>query len=141
MLIRKLFHEQNVEQLKKLDGNRNATNACNNQSIFVLAILEKMKATRLKIFSKEFNSVINDTLRKGSVKLTNSQLSKLKSVPKNETEITLRTTKQNFQDEKLPHKFFPATRENTKTKNAVLNNMSTVIKLSCLKQINQVNFV
>ena len=37
-----------VGQLKKLDGNYNATDAGNDQSMFVLAIVEKIKETRLK---------------------------------------------------------------------------------------------
>ena len=65
---------------------------------------------------------------KANVKLINSQPRKLKSAPKNGTEITLRTTKQNFQDEKLPHKLFLTTRENIKTKNSVPNNISNRYK-------------
>ena len=37
-----------VGQLKKLDNDRNATDACNDQSMVVLTILEKIKKTRLK---------------------------------------------------------------------------------------------
>ena len=37
-----------VGQLKKLDDDGNATDASNGQSMFVLAILEKIKETRLK---------------------------------------------------------------------------------------------
>ena len=37
-----------VEQLKKLDDNYNATDAGNDQSMFLLTILEKIKETRLK---------------------------------------------------------------------------------------------
>ena len=38
-----------VGQLKKLDPEDNATDAaCNDQSMFVLTILEKIKETRLK---------------------------------------------------------------------------------------------
>ena len=37
------------------------------------------------------------------VKLTKSQLNKLKSAAKNKTGTILRSAKRNFQDEKLPH--------------------------------------
>ena len=36
-------------EIKKLDVNDNATDAGNDQSMFVLTILEKIKGTRLKI--------------------------------------------------------------------------------------------
>ena len=36
-------------EIKKLDVNDNATDAGNDQSMFVLAILEKIKGTRLKL--------------------------------------------------------------------------------------------
>ena len=42
----------------------------------------------------------------GKVKLTNTQLKKIKFVAKNKTEITLRITKKNFQDEELLHELF-----------------------------------
>ena len=57
------------------------------------------------------------------VKLTNTQLNKSKSATKNKTGTTLRITKKNFQDEKLPHELFITIR------NAFANNMSTDIKL------------
>ena len=37
---------QLVGQLKKLDGDGNATDAGNDQSLFILTILEKIKETR-----------------------------------------------------------------------------------------------
>ena len=64
------------------------------------------------------------------VKLTNTQLNKLKSLTKNKTGTTLRITKKNFQDEELPHKLLLTTRQTTKVRNAFANNMSTDIKLS-----------
>ena len=66
-------------------------------------------------------------------KLTNTQLSKLRSVSKNHTGTTLRITKENFQDEKLPHELFFSTRQKTKITNALANNMSTDIKLNKVK--------
>ena len=49
------------------------------------------------------------------VKLTNTQLKKLRFAVKNKTETILRITKKNFQDEELPHELF-LTREKLKKK-------------------------
>ena len=48
------------------------------------------------------------------VKLTNTQLNKLKSAAKNEIETILKINKKNFQDEELPHKLFLPTRQVSK---------------------------
>ena len=64
------------------------------------------------------------------VKLTNTQLIKLKSAAKTKTGTILRINKKNFEDEELRHELFLATRETTKIRNAFSNNMSTDIKLS-----------
>ena len=64
------------------------------------------------------------------VKLTNTQLNKLKSAAKNKTETTLKITKKTFQDEELPHELFLATRQKTKIRNAFANNKSADTKLS-----------
>ena len=64
------------------------------------------------------------------VKLTNTQLSKLKSAAKNETVTILRLNKKQFEDEELLHESFLITRKATKIKNAFANNMSADIKLS-----------
>ena len=61
------------------------------------------------------------------VKLTNTQLSKLKYAAKNRTEAILKLNKK---DEELPHKLFLTTRQTTKIRNAFANNTSTDIKLS-----------
>ena len=64
------------------------------------------------------------------VKLTNTQLNKLKSAAKNNAGTILRKNKKNFEDEELPHELFLTTRQRTKIKNAFAKNMSTDIKLS-----------
>ena len=64
------------------------------------------------------------------VKLTNTQLNKLKSAAKNRTGTILRLNKKNFGDEELPHKLFLTTRQTAKIRNAFASNMSTDIKLS-----------
>ena len=55
--------------------------------------------------------------RKTRVKLTNTQLSKLKSAAKNKTGTILRLNKKNFVDEEL-HELFLTTRQIAKTRNA-----------------------
>ena len=62
------------------------------------------------------------------VKLTNTQLKKLKSEAKNKSR-TILITKKNYQDEELPHELF-LTRQITKIRNAFANSMSTDIKLT-----------
>ena len=68
-----------------------------------------------------------------SVKLTNTQLNKLKSAAKNKTGTTLRITKKNFRDEDLSHSLFLTIRKETKMRYAFANNVSTDIKLSKAK--------
>ena len=48
------------------------------------------------------------------VKLTNTQLNKLKSAAKNKPGTTLRLTKKNIEDKKLPHELFLTTRQTPK---------------------------
>ena len=64
------------------------------------------------------------------VKLTKTQLNKLKSAAKNKTGTILRLNKKEFEDEELPHEIFLTTRQTTKTKSAFANNVSTDIKLT-----------
>ena len=58
------------------------------------------------------------------VKLTNTQLNKLKSAAKNMTGTILRLNKKNFEDEELPLELFITTRQTTKIRNAFPNYMS-----------------
>ena len=64
------------------------------------------------------------------VKLTNTQLNKLKSAAKNKARTILRLNKKNFEVEEFPHELFLTTRQTTKIRNAFANNMSTDIRLS-----------
>ena len=59
------------------------------------------------------------------VKLTNTQLNKLKSAAKNKTGTILRLNKKNFEDEELPHELFLTTRQTAKIRNAFAKNMLT----------------
>ena len=68
--------------------------------------------------------------QEGRVKLTNTQLNKLKPAAKNKTGTIIRSNRKNFEDEELPHELFLTTRETTKIRNVFLNNMSRDIKLS-----------
>ena len=106
-----------IVQLKNTDR----ITADGNQPMFVLTILEKIKETRAK-FSQGRVIVLK--------KMRNSQLSKLKYAAKNETGITIRITKKNFQSKELSHELFLKTRQETKLRNAFVNNMSTDTKLS-----------
>ena len=74
---------------------------------------------------------------KVDVKLSNSEITKLKDAVKYNTEITLRISLKMFKENDLPHEFLLATRQKTKTRNAFSNNMSTDIKFS-KAQINRI---
>ena len=66
---------------------------------------------------------------KVNVKLTDTQLKKLKTAVKNKTGTTLRMSLKMLDGNDLPHELFLTTRQKTKQRNA-FNNMSTDIKLS-----------
>ena len=65
-----------------------------------------------------------------NVKLSNSQLNKLKSAVKNKQETTLRMNARMFNGNNLPHEFFLTQRQTTKLRNGIENNLQTDIKLS-----------
>ena len=62
--------------------------------------------------------------------LTITQLSKLKSAAKNNTETISRLNKKDFEDEELPQELFLTTRKTTKIRNAFASNVTTDMKLS-----------
>ena len=64
------------------------------------------------------------------VKLTNTQLNKLKSAANNKLGTILRVHKKNFEDEELPHGLFLTTRQTTEVTNVFANNVPRDIKLS-----------
>ena len=66
---------------------------------------------------------------KANVKLSDTQLKKLKTAVKNKTGTTLRMSLKMFNGNDLPHELLLTTRQKTKLRNA-LNNMSTDLKLS-----------
>ena len=67
---------------------------------------------------------------KVNVKLSDTQLKKLKNAVKNKAEITLIIILKMFNGNDLPQKLLLTTRQKSKLRNAFNNNMSTDLKLS-----------
>ena len=67
---------------------------------------------------------------KVNVKLTDTQLKKLKDAVKDNTGATLRMNLRMINGNNLPHELLLTERQKTKLRNAFNNNMSTDIKLS-----------
>ena len=67
---------------------------------------------------------------KVNVKPTNLQLNKFKKAVKNNDGTTLRIGIKNFNKDELLHELLFTTRQSTKLRNAVNNNMATDLKLS-----------
>ena len=68
-----------------------------------------------------------------NIKLTNLQLSKFKKAVKNHDGATLRISIKNFNKDEQPHELLLTTRQSTKLRNAINNNMATDLKLSKLQ--------
>ena len=66
---------------------------------------------------------------KVNVKLSNTQLNKLKNTVKNKTGSSLRISLKIFNGNNLPHELLLTTRQKTKVRNTFNNNMSTDLKL------------
>ena len=64
------------------------------------------------------------------VKLSDTQLKKLKTAVKDKTRTTLRMSLKMLNGNDLPHELLLTTRQKTKLRNAFNNNMSTDLKLS-----------
>ena len=67
---------------------------------------------------------------KVNVKLSDTQLRKLKTAVKDKTGTTLGISLKMFDGNDLPHELLLTTRQKTKLRNAFNNNMSTDLKLS-----------
>ena len=63
-----------------------------------------------------------------SCKLTNVQSNKFKKVVKSNEGATLTIGIKNFNKDELPHELLLTTRQNTKLRNAINNNLATDIK-------------
>ena len=74
---------------------------------------------------------------KVNVKLSDSQIKKLKDAVKDNTGTTLRIDLKMFDGNDLPHELLLTTRQKAKTRNAFNNDMSTDLKLS-KTQINKI---
>ena len=70
-----------------------------------------------------------ENYQEARVKLTNTQLNKLKFSAKNKTGAKLRIYKKNFEDDELPQELFLTRRQTIKIRNAFANKLSTDIKL------------
>ena len=66
---------------------------------------------------------------KVNCKLTNVQLNKFKKAAKSNEIATLRLGIKNFNKNEQPHELLLTTRQNTKLRNAISNNLTTDIKL------------
>ena len=73
-------------------------------------------------------------------KLTNVKLIKLKKAVKSNEGVSLRLGIKNFNKDELRHELLLTTRQNTKLRNAINNNLATDIKLS-KAQIKKVNTI
>ena len=73
-------------------------------------------------------------------KLTNVQLNKLKKAVKSNEGASLRLGTENFDKDELSHELLLTTRQNTKLRNAINNNLATDIKLS-RAQIKKINTI
>ena len=71
------------------------------------------------------------------VKLKDTQLNKLKSEARNKTGTISRINKKNFEEEELPHEWSLTTKQTTKIRNALANNISPDIKFTKV-QISQI---
>ena len=67
---------------------------------------------------------------KVNVKLTDTQLNKLKTTVKNKIRKTLRMSLNFFDENDLHHELLLTTRQKTKIRNEFNNNMSTDLKIS-----------
>ena len=67
---------------------------------------------------------------KVNAKLTDTQLKKLKTAVKDKTGTTLRMSLKMFNGNDLQHELLLTTRQKTKLRNAINNNMSSDLKLS-----------
>ena len=75
---------------------------------------------------------------KVNVKLSDSQLNKLKTAVKDQTGVNLRMNIRMFNGNNLPHELLLTTRQKANVRNAFGNNMSTDIKLSKANSIRRI---
>ena len=72
-------------------------------------------------------------------KLTNIQLNKLKKAVKSNEGASLRLGIKNFNKDELPHELLLTTRQNTKLRNVINNNLATLTTRQNTKLRNAIN--
>ena len=72
-------------------------------------------------------------------KLTNTQLNKLKKAVKSNEGASLRLGIKNFNKDELPHELLLTTRQNTKLRNVINNNLATLTTRQNTKLRNAIN--
>ena len=95
---------------------------------YVITYIANNKSTDIKLSKDQILKLWQESVivflimanfQEASVKLTNTQLSKLKSAAKNKTGTRLSLNKRNFEDEELSHELFLTTRHTTKIRDAL----------------------
>ena len=81
-------------------------------------------------YFKDIYRLIAVEYSKVNVKLSDSQLNKLKTTVKDQTGVTLQMNIKTFNGNNLPHELLLTTRQKTKFRNAFRNSISADIKLS-----------
>ena len=94
--------------------------------MIVLTIFKKRK--KILKFSQAGVTVLQMIVKyqEMRIKVTNTQLNKLKPAAKNKIRAILQIIKETFQDEELLHELFLITRQATKIRNASANNMPDI---------------
>ena len=111
---KKLNANENENENKKFEKNKMVKDANIKKLIEEPKEIKSPKWLDKKMV--EYNKV--------NVKLSDSQLKKLKNVAKNKTGATLRISLKMFNRNNLPHELLLTTRQKTKVRNAFNNNTS-----------------
>ena len=104
-----------LSKQKALDDDQRAI-----QQIVFQGVVEGEYNTKIRLY----------TIFKVNVKLSDTQLKKLKTAVKDKTGTTLRISFKMFNGNDLPHELLMTTRQKTKLRNAFNNKMSIDLKLS-----------
>ena len=127
----------NLSKQKTLDADSRAIQqiifiGTANAGVMIFYILEQSKETTLKFASGNIKSVVTTYkwLNIVNVKLSDTQVKKLKTAVENKTGTTLRMSLKVVNEKDLPHELLLTTRQKAKLRNAFNNNISTDLKLS-----------
>ena len=126
----------NLSKQKELDAhskNYSANEILWNASyqLKCMYYLRKAKRNDIGILQRNSKSYVRiyKWLTIVNVKLSDSQLNKLRFSVENQTGVRLRTNIKMFDGDKLPHELLLTTRQKTNLRNLFENNMSTDVKL------------